>query len=544
MTDADQGSDFSRQHESWGATFARLSTEDRARTLPGEDLEQLALSAYMLGKDEECAAAWLHAHQSWLREGDARRAARCAFWQACGLFFRGELAPALGWVARGRRVLEPTAQECAEHGWLLVLTALPQLFGGDSAAALPDLRAAGAIGERRGDLDLVMLSRLGQGQALVYQQQIDGGMALLDEVMVAVTAGELSPIITGIAYCAVIATCQEVFDPRRAREWTAALTRWCDAQPDLVPYRGNCLVHRCEILQLQGAWPEALDAAQEACDLLAGPATWDTLGSAYYQLGELHRLRGDNAQAEDSYRSASQHGRDPEPGMSLLRLARGQSAAALAGIRRVLDEASDPFTRSRMLPAAVEIMLATQEQAAARSAAVELQQLAVHLDAPFVQALAAQATGAVLLAEGDARAALAELRRAAGAWRGMDAPYQVARVRLLLGLALHDLGDAGSADLEFDASRTLFASLGAVPDLEQFSRLPATAPPEPVPELSPREREVLALLATGKTNRSIADDLFISEKTVARHVSNIFTKLNLASRAEATAHAYRHGLAQ
>jgi DNA-binding CsgD family transcriptional regulator len=266
------------------------------------------------------------------------------------------------------------------------------------------------------------------------------------------------------------------------------------------------------------------------------------LGSAYYQLGEIQRLRGELAQAEASYREASRAGREPEPGMSLLRLAQGWSDGAAAGIRRVLDETRDAIGRSKVLPAYIEIMLEAKDIKASRKAADELSLIADELGAPYLRALAAHAMGAVLLAEGNARAALAELRDAHGAWRDLDAPYQVARACALIGLACRELGDDGGAGLELDAARELFASLGAIPDLERVRRLLGMPASKGAHGLSPREREVLLLLAAGKTNRAIAADLFLSEKTVARHVSNIFTKLELASRTEATAYAYRHGL--
>jgi DNA-binding CsgD family transcriptional regulator len=530
------------ESRSWGAAFAQLSAADRDGGLAVEELEQLALSAYMLGRDDECAIAWMRAHQEHLHRGEVHRAARCAFWQAIGLLFRGDLAPAMGWIARGRRVLEAAPQDSVEQGWLHVLTGLPVMFEGDAATAYPSFVRAGEIAARFGDRDLLTFARLGQGMSLILQQDIAQGMSLLDEVMVAVLTDELSPVLTGIAYCQVIALCQTVFDVRRAREWTDALSRWCDSQPDLVPFRGNCLIHRCEIFNLRGDWHDALDAARRACELLSGPATWDTLGSAYYQLGEIQRLRGEFAHAEASYRSASRAGREPEPGMSLLRLAQGWGDVAAAGIRRVLDEAQDALDRSRVLPAYVEIMLEAREVAAARKAAEELEQIANELGAPYLRALAAHAMGAVHLVEGNPRAALAELRGAHTAWQELNAPHQVARVRVLIGLACRELGDDGGAGLEFDAARGLFEELDAVPDLERVSHLLGVPPPGARGGLSARELEVLMLLASGKTNRAIAADLFISEKTVARHVSNIFTKLDLASRAEATAYAFKHGM--
>jgi DNA-binding NarL/FixJ family response regulator len=298
-------------------------------------------------------------------------------------------------------------------------------------------------------------------------------------------------------------------------------------------------VHRCEIFQLRGAWTEALESARQACELLAGPPTWDALGSAYYQLAEIQRLRGELEEAEGSYRRASLAGRDPEPGMSLLRLAQGRLDLAVPAIRRALDEAQDPIARSRLLPACVEVLLEADDVGGARAAADELAGIAAQLRAVYLDALAAEASGSVLLAEGDPRAALATLREAQHSWRDLDAPHRAARVRLLIALACRALGDGASAELEFEAARGALRGLGARPDLERLARL-VGSPRQG--GLSRRESEVLTLVAAGKTNRAIATELFISEKTVARHISNIFTKLGISSRAQATAYAYRHGI--
>jgi DNA-binding CsgD family transcriptional regulator len=522
----------------WGDAFEQLSAARREGQLDVEDLERLAVAAYMVGRDDVCDDAWIEAHRAWSRGGEAERAARCAFWQALGLFFRGDLAPAMGWVARGGRVLEGSRGEGVEGAWLRMLTALPRLFEGD-VEVYSSFVEAGAIAERFADPDATMFARLCRGDALILEGRVAEGVALLDEVMVSVTADEVAPILAGIAYCQVIALCQAVFDLRRAREWTEALTRWCDSQPDLVPFRGNCLVHRCEIFQLQGAWTDALESARQARELLAGPPAWDMLGSAYYQLAEIERLRGELREAEESYRQASLAGRDPEPGMSLLRLAQGRVDLALSAIRRALEEVEDPIARSRLLPASVEVMLEAEDVAAARTAADELAGIAAQLDAPYLNALAADAAGAVILVEGDTRAALAKLRTAQRLWRDLEVPHQAARVRVLIGVACRELGDSASAGLEFEAARSVLEELGARPDLERLARIAGSPRPG---GLSRRESEVLTLVAAGKTNRAIATELFISEKTVARHVSNIFAKLGLSSRAEATAYAYKHGL--
>jgi DNA-binding CsgD family transcriptional regulator len=529
------------ERRTWGDAFDQLSAAHREGQLDVEDLERLAVAAYMVGRDDACDEAWIAAHHVWSRGGEPERAARCAFWHALGLFFRGDLAPAMGWVARGGRLLEESPRESIEQAWSRMLTALPRLFEGD-ADVYSSFADAGEIAERFADADAAMFAQLGRGYALILQGPIADGMTLLDEVMVSVTADEVAPILAGIAYCQVIALCQAVFDLRRAREWTEALTRWCDSQPDLVPFRGNCLVHRCEIFQLQGAWTDAIDSARRACEWLAGPPAWDTLGSAYYQLAEIQRLRGELTEAEESYRQASRAGRDPEPGMSLLRLAQGRIDLALPAIRRALEEeAQDPVARSRLLPACVEVMLEADDVEAARAAADELAGIAAQLDAPYLNALGAGAAGAVHLAEGDARAALAQLRTALRSWRELEVPHQAARVRVMIGVACRELGDDASAGLEFEAARGMLEELGARPDVERLARLEGSPRPG---GLSRRESEVLTLVAAGKTNRAIATELFISEKTVARHVSNIFTKLGLSSRAEATAYAYRHGLAR
>lgn len=525
----------------WSEAFAELSAAHDESGLDVEDLERLAAAAYMVGREEACQDAWTAAHHAWLRRGEVERAARCAFWQALGLFFRGDLAPAMGWVARGGRLLEDSRGDSVERAWLRMLKALPLLFEGDADAACPSFVEAAEMADRFADADASMFARLGHGYSLILQGRVAEGMALLDEAMVAVTADEVAPILAGIAYCQVIALCQSAFDLRRAREWTEALTRWCDSQPGLVPFRGNCLVHRCEIFQLQGAWTDALDSARRACEWLAGPPAWDMLGSAHYQLAEIQRLRGELAEAEESYRQASLAGRDPEPGMSLLRLAQGRVDLARAAIRRALEETEDPLARSRLLPAYVEVMLRADDVAAARAATDELVEIAAGVDAPYLSALAAHASGAVLLAEGDQRAALTKLRSAYSSWRELEAPHEAARVRVLVGLACRELGDGATATLEFEAARRSLEDLGARPDLERLARLADSPRPG---GLSRRESEVLSLVSAGKTNRQIAAELVISEKTVARHMSNIFAKLGLSSRTEATAWAYEHGLAR
>jgi ATP/maltotriose-dependent transcriptional regulator MalT len=460
---------------------------------------------------------------------------------ALALLLRGEMARASGWLGRVGRLVEDGELDCAARGYLLVPALLAACNSGDAAGAYALSTEAGKIAAQFGDKDLAALACLGQGQASIVLGETARGVALLDEAMVSVTTGEVSPIPAGLVYCAVIETCMGVFDLRRAAEWTEALSGWCEAQPDLVPYRGQCLVHRSQILQVHGEWPAATIEARRACERLSHPVH-PALGLALYQRAELHRLRGEFDEAEQAYRQASQCGREPVPGLALLRLAEGHVTAATAAIRRAVDESHDPLGRPAALAAYVDIMVAVGDLAAARVAAEELSEIAGVIDAPFLQAIAAHAAGTTLLAEGNAPVALAALRRASAGWRELEMPYEAARTRVHIGLACRALGDQDTAALELDAAREAFDRLGARPDLARLAELAGVGGPKTAGMLTVRECEVLRLVAAGKTNREIGTQLVLSEHTVARHLQNIFAKLGLSSRAAATAYAYEHGL--
>jgi len=518
----------------WSEAYANLRDAQTA-----EDLERLAVAAQLVGREDEAIQTYQRAHKAFLQEGKVERALRCAAHLVINLMNRGDIAQAQGWLARARRILQASNIDCVETGYLLVPVALQSLFSGDLPRAAEVFDEVAGVASRFGDPDLQAMGRLGRGQCLLQLGDVKAGIELFDENMVAVMAGEVSPVVAGVVYCAIIDSCRTIFDFGRAREWTQALNKWCEAQPGLVEFRGSCLVFRAQLSQLRGAWSEALSEAERACERLTAPRVQAAAGDAFYALGELHRLRGDHEGAETAFRRAHELGRSPQPGLALLRLRAGELEGAEAAIARERAEVHSLTQACAVLPAYIEIMLATGKVDLAREAARELAGHARGLDSPFLRALADHALGAVALEAGDHRGALEALRSAAAIWRELEAPYEAARTRVLMARACRLSGDADASALELEAARRTFEQLGAAPELAYIDELSGA---RPTAGLSAREVEVLRLVAAGKTNKAIAGELSISEKTVARHVSNIFDKLGLASRAAATAYAYEHGL--
>jgi DNA-binding CsgD family transcriptional regulator len=527
----------------WGNAYRGLTRLASGGQLSVDDLDRLATAAYLTGRDEEAFDHWSRAHQEATAATDVRRAVGFGARLASVIGFKGDIGRASGWAERTRRLVDDARLDCVETGYLDHATATCRVFEtGDFAGAAALFARARKIGQRFRDRELIALAQIGEGRCLIYLGEVADGVALLDEGIVGVEAGDVSPINTGDAYCTVIDGCHELFDVRRCHTWAQSFTRWCDAQPELVLYRGQCLLHRADVMIVRGEWDVGAAEATQACQRLAEPVNLLTVGRAQYLEGDYHRLRGAFAQAEASYERANESGFEPQPGLALLRLAQGDLRAAEASIRRALSERPMPIRRAVVLDAYVEIVLAAGDIASGAAAADELETVAKALGSQFLRAQAARAAGAVRMAEGKPSAALVELRRAAGEWGELGAPYEAARTRVLIAAACHAVGDTDGQGLELRAARGVFTSLRASPALASLDTGVAPDERELPGGLTTREVEIVSLLAAGKTNRAIAQDLMVSEKTVASHVSHILTKLGLPSRAAATAYAYEHGL--
>ncbi|MGN6452657.1 MAG: helix-turn-helix transcriptional regulator [Steroidobacteraceae bacterium] len=533
----------------WNDAFAALKAADEKGPLSAVDLHRLAWSAGLIARDEDMLAGMERVYHARLEEREQLEAARAAFWLGFRLMVRGDSSTGSGWLSRAQRLVELHAGDCVERGYLLLPPAQRLLSAGESIKAHDCALQAAEIGARFAEPDLLAFARNLQARAMFSDGQIQRALTLMDEAMVAATAGELSPVVTGLVYCTAIASCRRVFALDRVREWTAALASWCEAHPQLGMFTGHCLVHRAEVLELSGSWPESVAEARRAVERCVRNVEREAAGRAHYQQAEIHRLRGEFAVAEASYREASRSGFEPQPGLALLRLAEGALDAAASASRRTVGATRDSLARTRFLPAHVEIMLAVGDLPEAHAAARELEETAATVEGEVLQAIAAHARGSVQLAEGDPLAALDPARRAFRIWQRLDAPYLAARMRVLAARACIALQDAEGARLELQCATEVFARLGAAPDLAAVKRLADSLDGRVSDNsavsahgLTARELQVLRLVATGKTNKKIARELSLSEKTIDRHVSNIFTKVDVASRAAATAFAYEHKL--
>lgn len=525
----DAGSRLAEARSAYDArAWARACELYAGEPLDRDDLDRYAAATMLVGRMEEYFALRERAYDQLLAQGDLLGAAAAALWTGMQRTFAGDVAIGGGWLARAARLVEEDGTDSVPAGFLK----LPQaLAAGDVDQAVALTREAVAAGRRHGSRDLVGLALHQEGLLLLESGRAADGLAKLDEAMVELSSGGLSPMVTGIVYCGAISGCWKVYEMRRAEQWTAAMTRWCEAQPELGNFTGECKVRRAELKQLRGDWTDA----RADLDLVGGDEVdrW-AAGAAAYVRGNLDRLQGRFEAAEECFAEARRLGYDPQPALALLRLAQGSVQAAAAMVRRCVAESHDDARRVEVLVAAAEILPAAGDPAQASAAVAELGNLAARCRTTIVAALTDQAQATVRLAEGPPDAVLAPARTALRRWVELRAPYQEARTRLLIAAACRALGDGESADRETVAAAAIFQRLGAVPDLARTQGTDEL--------LSPREVEVLRLVATGATNRAIAADLVLSERTVDRHVSNILTKLGVSSRAAATAYAFERKL--
>ncbi|MBD8870570.1 LuxR C-terminal-related transcriptional regulator [Nocardioides donggukensis] len=524
----------------WAAAFEAWSAADPDRLDP-EDLTGLATAAHLLGRYDETVAALQELFAARTEAHETAGAVRCAFW--LGMVFSAGGDPTLGraWAGRAERLLEELDEDTVERGYVALLRMYRHLTAGEFAEAMTCAEQVAEHGRRFGDPDLLFTGLASVGRFTLLSGRVPEGLSLFDEAMVGVASGEVSPVFAGHVYCVMIEGCQEVSDLGRAAEWTSALTRWCLEQPGLVLFTGQCAVHRGQIMRLHGAWREAIEEFDLAVERYLASPSADAAGLALAERGDVQRLLGDLEAAEASYDRAADHGYEPQPGLALLWVARGRRAAARAAVLRLLGETAGSVPRSRLLPGAIEALLACGEPGVARGLAEELDETAAAFGCSGLLAAAATAHGAVELAEGDPAGALPYLRKASTAWSSIGSPFELARARVLVGRALEALGDRDSARAELTTARRALVELGARPDLAEVDRL---LTPDGLPGgLTSREAEVLRLVASGRSNAGIAAELVLSEKTVARHLSNIFTKLEVTSRTAAAAYAFEHDLA-
>jgi len=529
---------FARRN--WPAARESFKTVRQNVELSPDDLSALGDSAWWIGDIDEAMAAYEAAYRLSLQGRQPRRAAVNALGLAVSLFLRGEIELGSGWMHRAQRLLgdEP---EAAEHGYLLYLDTEVAFEQGELDEVIVKAHALEEMGRRFEDENLAAGGVLFQGRALVRQGRLKEGMGFLDEAMVAVLADEMDPGWAGNVYCHLMAVFHELVDIRRAAEWVEATERWVKSLPPAVLFTAICRVHRSQVLQITGAWDQAEREAARVCLDLANIHVAG-LAEGHYQVGEIQRLRGELVAAEGSYERAHECGRDPQPGLALLRLAERRFPAASASIQAALvAENQNPLARAPLCAAQVEIAIAVGNIDNARGACRELEATASVYTTSGLEAMARHARGAVALAEGLPEAALPILRDACRRWRELGADYNASKACLLLANVYEALGDADGARRELDAATSVFVRLGAVPDSRGVvesrgkRRLPGG--------LTEREVEVLALVASGRSNRDVAAELSISQKTVARHLSNIFTKLGASTRTEAAAYAFEHRLA-
>lgn len=526
----------------WDRAYALFSAARDTSPLSPEDLESLSAAAWWLGRVNDCLEAGEAAFQGYVDADRLRNAAMCAVEMAVSLFLRGEESLGSGWIGRARRLLDGLP-EGPEHGYVrYVVEVEGGLERGDLGAVVEAAAEVHRIGREHGDRNLVAVGVLGEGRARLKLGEMAEASALLDEAMVAVRSRDLDPEWAGNVYCHLMAACHEVADIGRARAWTEVTWQWLSELSAAVLFTGICRVHRSQVLQVTGEWDRAEKEAACVLNDLSDIHV-ASVAEAHYQIGELRRLRGDLDGAAHAYGRARELGRDPQPGLALLWLAQGRAGAAEAAIRAaVRAAATDRIARARLCTVQIEIALAVDDLEAAQRAIAELEDSAAAYGTSGLEAAALHWRGAVALADGHPEEALPALRAACRRWHDVHATYDAARACVLLGKAYGALGDLETAAAELAAATETFDRLGATVDAREVRAL--TGDRSLPAGLTEREAQVLACVASGKTNREVAEDLVLSEKTIARHLSNIFLKLDVSTRTEAAAFAFAHGLAE
>jgi DNA-binding CsgD family transcriptional regulator/predicted negative regulator of RcsB-dependent stress response len=522
----------------WAAAYEHLSRAVAERSSARPDvLVQLATAAYLVGHEDEYLSSMERAHAAYLDAGDGAHAVRTAFWLGLILSFRGDQGPAGGWFARAERLLQAGSGDSALPGYLLIPRVHRLVEEGQLEQALSRASRAVDIAGESSDAELGAIARHLQGRVLLKMKRVREGLACLDEALVAISADDLSAITTGLIYCSAIDGFREVCALDRTRQWTDALDRWCNAQLEMSAFTGRCQAHRAENLQLQGDWQAARAEAERARERFMEIMATKLAGEACYRIAEIHRLRGELDRALDLYREAGALGFDPQPGLALVDVQQGRVDAAVAGLKGARVDAA---RQGELLRARVSVYLEAQRPDEAKEAWDELAELARPHHSEVLDTMLAQAQAELQLADGQLEEAARLCDTAIDGWARVCCPYEEARARALRGEIARREGDQEGAEMRWRGALAIFERMGAGAAGDLRAKL--TEDSSPASRLTARELEVLTLVAAGSTNRAIAETLALSVKTIDRHVSNIFVKLGVSSRAAATALAIRHGL--
>ena len=460
------------ERHAWREAFDLLKEADRTKGLSVEELELFAEAAMWAAELQAHIAAIERAFAGHVKAGNRRRAALLATTLAHHYGFLLQKSRAQGWLGQAERLLDQEPEETIEHGWLAIQKALVAFGKGDLDAMLALGREAERLGRRFGDRNVEIIGIQRQGMALVEKGEIDEGLGLLDLASAAAAAGELAPYETLVVYCNTIGTCRDRADYGRAFEWTDVANDWCESFGATTGFPGLCRVNRAEVLRHRGAYEEAEQEARHAVEDLRALNPRIT-GEAFYEIGEIKLRLGRLKEAQEVFDQAHELGRNPEPGLSLLRFAEGRVEAAALSIRLALsDDSLLPLHRARLLPAQVEIALAVGDVELARAAKDELLEIARMHETDALVARSAWARGAVDLADGDVDSAINCLRQSFRKWHDdANAPYDAARVRLRLAEAYRRAGDEDAAMRELRAARKTFEELGASLDAERTAAL-------------------------------------------------------------------------